>query len=99
MIALLMATQCAFVLGTDMVQVTYFIKHQPHHVKELYNRFQSVSDPRSKLWGQHLSHAEVVALQTPAQEHLEVVQNHLAAVNATDIRFTQGNESSSIKYY
>ena len=84
--------QCAFVHGTDMVQVTYFIKHQPHHVKELSDRFQRLSDPKSKLWGQHLSHAEVVALQTPAPEHVELVQNHLAAFNATNIRFTQGNK-------
>ena len=90
--------QCG-VLSNEMVEMTYFIKHQPSLVAELHDRFHSVSDPQSELWGQHLSHAEVIALQTPSPEHQDVVQRHLAAINATNIRYTQGAEPRVYSIY
>ena len=60
------ALALAFLVASSVcaaVEVTYFVKHQPHLRAELLSRFDAVSDPTSPSYGQHLSFHEVVRLQ------------------------------------
>ena len=53
------------------------MKHQPQLVEKLEAAFHEVSNPQNEMYGHHLTHQAVVALQQPTAEHVEAVEIHI----------------------
>ena len=70
-----MALQLLASAGVADTTTTFFLKQRG--ASELHAAVQRISDPASPSWGQFFTHAEVVALQAPRDEHLQAVTEHL----------------------
>ena len=68
--------------------VTYYVAHQPAHTARLLNTLHAVSDPTNAAYGQHLKHADVVALQRPVAADIAAVRAHIATIGGSEIDVT-----------
>jgi tripeptidyl-peptidase-1 len=77
------------VLGSDeLARLTFYVKQQPAFLAQLETTFHEVSNPKHENYGKHLSFEEVVRLQTPLLEHVNMVESHLASIGAIEISRT-----------
>lgn len=65
----------------DFTLVTFYVKHTSSNLIQLDKRFREISEPASPLYGQFLSHAEILSLQKPSYEHKTMLTSHLHALN------------------
>jgi tripeptidyl-peptidase-1 len=74
-----LANACDVKSESKLSEVTFYVKHQPARQAELLESFHAVSNPESPTYGRHLSHADVVALQTPLASDVAAVLAHVEA--------------------
>ena len=71
--------------ASDSTRITYFVKHQPQHVKHLLDTLQGVSDPRNDKYGQYLTLETVQALQQPLESDIAAVRAHIKRAGGVEV--------------
>ena len=72
------AALLALAMPVAGMPVTFFAKHEPHKVEKLVAVLHATSDPRSPMYGKHLSHTEAMAYQRPAAATVEAIEAHIS---------------------
>jgi hypothetical protein len=94
--AILLLCLCTWGAAEDLrAKLTYYVKHQPHLHAQLEATFHEVSNPRHQNYGKHLSFEEVVRHQIPTNEHIALVEAHLASIGAVEIDRTVAGDKVS----
>ncbi len=80
---LALALSTALSTPLESAKVTFYVRHQEANRAVLEKTFHEVSNPQHERYRKHLSHAEVLRLQTPHPDHIAMVESHLFSIGAT----------------